>query len=267
MATIRSDSDSTDPAQRLLTAAGPVFAQRGFDRAPVREIAKLAGVNVAAVSYYYGDKMGLYRAVIAAIRQNREAEFPAPILGQAPAEESLQRLIRTLLSRMLSGDESSWEAMLMMREMQQPTEALHDLIEDYFKPLYDAFCETVTELIEANHVHLPRSESRSPAGQLNQGMDEASDWRSVALVPQITLGVVGQCLYYRIGRPVIEQLIPSETQSHHYDLESLCHHITATTLAVCGSGSVIEHRLQLETMPAESISSNSNDAPIQPLNK
>ncbi|WP_146579153.1 CerR family C-terminal domain-containing protein [Neorhodopirellula pilleata] len=223
-----------DPAERLLVAAGPVFAHRGFDRAPVREIAKRAGVNVAAVSYYFGDKMGLYRAVIAKIRHQREREFPAPILGEAPAEETLFRLVRTLLSRMLAGDEKGWEAQLMMREMQHPTAALEEMVREYFQPLYDALCQTIGDLLPAIEVK-------------DKDKVSANAWRTEAMVPQMALGVVGQCLYYRIGRPVMEQLIAPEIRARHYTVESLGRHITATTLAACGNRSLPEHRAAMES--------------------
>lgn len=230
------DRSLAEPAQRLLIAAGPVFAERGFDRAPVREIAKQADVNVAAVSYYFGDKMGLYRAVIAAIRRQREARFPAPIIGEAPPDQTLYRLIRTLLSRMLAGDEKGWEAQLMMREMQHPTEALEEMVREYFKPLYDALCQTINELLpEPNGV--PDQDSAS-------GPDH---WRTEAFVPQMVFGIVGQCLYFRIGRPVMDQLIAPEIRSRHYDVESLCKHITATTLAACGHRGVAEIREELNS--------------------
>ncbi|CAN0492220.1 unnamed protein product, partial [Hapterophycus canaliculatus] len=129
-----------------------------------------------------------------------------------------------MLARMLSGDEEGWEALLMMREMQHPTAALEEMIQEYFKPLYDAVCQTIAELLRLS------AETSSDDDHVNP----THGWRSEAMVPQMALGVVGQCLYFRIGRPVIERLIAPEIRDRHYDVESLCQHITATTLAACG---------------------------------
>ncbi|MCM2372230.1 CerR family C-terminal domain-containing protein [Aporhodopirellula aestuarii] len=219
-----------DPTARLISAAGPVFAQRGFDRAPVREIAKVAEVNVAAVNYYFGDKMGLYRAVLADIRNRRQREFPAPIVGNDPPQETLRKLVRTLLSRMLAAD-NGWEAMLMMREIQQPTTALSEVIREYFQPIHDALCQTIEQLI----------------APLNTADAEPTrSWQSEALVSQTAFGVVGQCLHYLVGKPVIEQLVDSETRAKYYDPESLCRQITAATLAACGRADIVSVRQQID---------------------
>ncbi|MBB3204764.1 AcrR family transcriptional regulator [Rhodopirellula rubra] len=220
-----------DPSARLVAAAGPVFARRGFDRAPVREIAKVAGVNIAAVNYYFGDKMGLYRAVLAGIRNRRQRAFPAPVVGDAPPEETLRKLVRTLLSRMLSSDSTGWESMLMMREVQQPTAALSEVIQEYFRPIHDALCQTIEQLIA------PLEAAKS---------QPTRSWQENALVAQVALGVVGQCLHYLLGKQVIEQLVQPEVRARHFDVDSLCRHITATTLAACGRSDIVQVHQQID---------------------
>ncbi len=127
---------------RLLAAAGPVFAKRGFDGATVREICRVAGVNVAGIAYYYGDKMGLYLEVIRSIRAKCEARFPMPRATDEPIEKRLRSHIWVMLSRMLNDhDEGGWEAQLMMREMHRPTEAFQELIEQYFRPNFVQLCQ------------------------------------------------------------------------------------------------------------------------------
>ena len=57
----RPSEDITARA-RLRDAAIECFALRGFE-ASVREIAARAGVNKQLISYYFGGKEGLYRAM------------------------------------------------------------------------------------------------------------------------------------------------------------------------------------------------------------
>ena len=45
---------------RILEAAGPVFATKGFRGSTVREICDAAKVNVASINYHFGDKSHLY---------------------------------------------------------------------------------------------------------------------------------------------------------------------------------------------------------------
>ena len=68
-----------DTRERLLEAASRVFAEKGYEKATVREICTAAKVsNLAAVNYYFGDKERLYiesvkRGSPAADRRNSAA--------------------------------------------------------------------------------------------------------------------------------------------------------------------------------------------------
>ncbi len=56
-----------DPNTRadILSAARSVFAVRGYDGTSVRSVAEAARVNKAMIYYYFPDKRGLYRSVLA----------------------------------------------------------------------------------------------------------------------------------------------------------------------------------------------------------
>ena len=65
----RRDKEATK--QALLSAAGRVFAERGYDAATTREVAQQAGVNEQLIQRYFGGKEGL---LLTLIRQFGEAE-------------------------------------------------------------------------------------------------------------------------------------------------------------------------------------------------
>lgn len=48
----------------ILEAAAEEFAQRGYDGATIRSIAESAGVDTALVHHYFGNKAGLFAAVV-----------------------------------------------------------------------------------------------------------------------------------------------------------------------------------------------------------
>ena len=222
----------SEPRSRLLAAAGPVFAARGYDRSTLREISSAADVNVAAVAYYFGDKMGLYREVVQQIRDARERRFPVPNnTAQFDPPVALARLVRTMLSRMLVCDETGWETQLLMREMNNPTVVLSELVNDFFRPLFQQLTDTIRRMFEPCAVE-------SPAEQ------EIAEHT----VEQLALSVVGQCVYYRVGREVVDILIPKDRREEHFDINSLSLHITAVAMAATQNAQIVHEKLRLEPL-------------------
>ncbi|MGI9595247.1 MAG: TetR/AcrR family transcriptional regulator [Acidimicrobiales bacterium] len=93
-------SDTTTTA--ILNAAEQLFAEKGYDGASVREITRLAGVNVASVHYHYGDKAGLLQALTDRIfdpmnerrLQLLESAQAGSVPDAAPIEAVLEAFIR-----------------------------------------------------------------------------------------------------------------------------------------------------------------------------
>ncbi|MEY2862216.1 MAG: hypothetical protein RL392_2674, partial [Pseudomonadota bacterium] len=67
-------SDGAEARNRLLDAAMRLFAEHGFAKTSTRDIAEAAQVNISSISYYFGDKAGLYRAVFIDPRSNPDID-------------------------------------------------------------------------------------------------------------------------------------------------------------------------------------------------
>jgi AcrR family transcriptional regulator len=81
--------DAAATRQALLDAGAKLFAERGFDRTTVRDIAKLAGANQSLLFRYFGSKEALFEAVIA--RSGREQ------LAATPPERLFSTSLRSML--------------------------------------------------------------------------------------------------------------------------------------------------------------------------
>jgi TetR/AcrR family transcriptional regulator len=86
--------DAERSRERLLDAALDVFSAKGFAGARVQEIAERAGVNAQLISYYFGGKEGLYRA-LEQLWLDREAGFND---ADAPLEELVAHYLSATLA-------------------------------------------------------------------------------------------------------------------------------------------------------------------------
>ena len=68
--------NADDSRQALLTAAGELFSERGFDRTTTRDIGERAGLDPTLITRYFGNKAGLY---VATLRTNFAAEEPGAL--------------------------------------------------------------------------------------------------------------------------------------------------------------------------------------------
>jgi TetR/AcrR family transcriptional regulator, regulator of cefoperazone and chloramphenicol sensitivity len=124
----------TDPRRRLLLAAIEVFARQGYERATTREICQLAGANVAAIHYHFGDKAELYRETIRfPITQfvATSSRFEQPDLSLADA---LEAFFRAQLEPLLNGDDFDPLCALLAREMADPSGVLGNTLAEAIEP-------------------------------------------------------------------------------------------------------------------------------------
>jgi AcrR family transcriptional regulator len=132
--------DGQETRTRLLDAALGLFAEQGFAKTSIREIALAAQVNISAISYYFGNKQGLYQALFADPRINPPGTLPP----HANLRDLIDHGLRTLTAQLKQGDMARQCVKLFMREMLAPTGLWQAEIENNIKPahlgLVDALC-------------------------------------------------------------------------------------------------------------------------------
>ena len=192
--------------QRLLEAAGEVFAEKGFRNATVRGIVRRADANLNAVNYYFGDKQGLYQAVIEYAHQSIEQEHELALARDETSEpaERLRAFVRVLLQRVTRKGHSDWHGKLMAMEMAEPTEVLDIVVARFIRPRFGLLVGIIRDLV-----------------------GEETPQRQVELCAE---GVVAQCIHFVHGRAIITRLMPFLTYSES-DIDMMAHHITQFSLA------------------------------------
>lgn len=204
LASIDITQDKT--RQRLLEAAGEVFAEQGFRQATVRDICARAGANVAAVNYHFGDKEGLYAQVLGYAHGCAIAKYP-PNLGlaaDAPAQERLYAFVLSFLQRLMDDGRPAWHAKIMSREMAEPTGAMDALVDEQIKPHFAYIRQVMIDL-------------------LGKKTDDVT-------IRLCCNSVVGQCLFYHFGKPVTSRLFPHGALGMK-DAPRIARHIARLTLS------------------------------------
>jgi AcrR family transcriptional regulator len=112
--------DGAQARERILLGALRLFVARGYASTPVRDIAHDAGVNIASIAYYFGDKAGLYRAALVEPMQGEDTEAPFDAPGLS-LRDALARYLRHCLQPLSQGEASLLSVRLRFREAVEPT--------------------------------------------------------------------------------------------------------------------------------------------------
>ncbi|MDP1691398.1 MAG: CerR family C-terminal domain-containing protein [Burkholderiaceae bacterium] len=133
-----SRQDGEQSRVRLLRAGLALFAQHGFVNTSTREIAELAQTNIAAISYYFGDKAGLYRAVFFESQGSPKDEIARYAGTHLTLVQALRGLYASFLEPLKQGDLARQCMKLHAREMIEPTGLWEEEIRTSIRPMNDA---------------------------------------------------------------------------------------------------------------------------------
>ena len=175
-------SDGEQSRERLLLAAMRLFGEQGFSKTSTREIAQAANANVAAISYYFGDKAGLYQACFTAIctpAADNIAMFDQP---HFTLRESLQGYYRQMIAPLMAGGDADVMLRLFYREMLEPTGIWQREIVNNIKPEHMALVGVLCR-------HL--------------GMKKPND-----SVHRLAYAIAAMCVQMLIGRDIVAEITP-----------------------------------------------------------
>ncbi len=190
----RSRSNGPVTREKLIEAAGEIFAEKGLHGASIRDITKRAGANIASVNYHFHDKFELYTLVLRQAHEGVAAAMNRPLRADTP-----EGRVRELLSAMLTSalDPSR---QLVSRELLDPTPAL-----DLMRDIMQRPCERLWEVVR----------------EIRPDLSEQQFMLTVS-------GVLAQCLFHVHHGHIAKRMFPSVSGP---SLRTLIDHISEFSLA------------------------------------
>ncbi len=124
--------DGKETRARLLASACEVFSKKSYRDAKIADICRVAGANVAAVNYYFGDKASLYKEAWLYAIENLE-QLPFPKTASSSPHDSLRQYVHMLIEYFASDDRIGQFSRFYLLELLNPTgliqDAWHEMIE------------------------------------------------------------------------------------------------------------------------------------------
>jgi TetR/AcrR family transcriptional regulator, regulator of cefoperazone and chloramphenicol sensitivity len=181
-ATSAASPTAEDARQRLLAAGLRLFAQQGFAQTSTRELAEAASVNVASISYYFGDKAGLYRAAFLEPLGSPADDIAAFTVPGQTLPEVLRAFYDGFMEPLRHGDTARLCMKLHFREILEPTGLWAEEVAQGIVPLQDALAAVL-----ARHLGL-----KKPDVELHR----------------LVFCLAGLGVHLHVGHDVIEQVAP-----------------------------------------------------------
>jgi len=175
-------SDGLHARSRLLATALRLFAENGFANTSTRQVATAAGVNIAAISYYFGDKAGLYRAAYTEPMGADCGNLQCLDHHSLPLKQALHMMLSHIVQPLKQGELVQLCMRLRYREMLEPTGLWAHEIDSEIKP-------THTSLVQGLCKHL----------QLNKPDDD---------IHRLAHSILGLAINLYVGRDVVNALAP-----------------------------------------------------------
>src|SRR5260370_13131129 len=100
----RHDLNSEATRAAMLKAAHRLFARKGYAQTPLNEIVAAAKVTTGAVYHHYGDKKGLFRAVVEQLEETMMSRIVEKAAVEPAPWAQLARGIHAMLEVSLAPD-------------------------------------------------------------------------------------------------------------------------------------------------------------------
>jgi len=170
-----------DVREALLEVAGQLFSERGVNEVSLRELARAAGVTPAMVHYYFGDKQGLYEALLERALSRVLVRVREIVAAEGEDLDEIADLLRVVVGQLSS---ERWIPSLIIREVIADTGRFR---ERFIRDFASQIARIVPEVLGRELA----------AGRLRQDLD----------LPLTFVSLLGMMAWPFAARPVLERVL------------------------------------------------------------
>jgi AcrR family transcriptional regulator len=138
----RPKTEDPEARSKIIAAAEKLFAEHGLTGVAVREIASEAGVNGAMIHYYFGNKDGLYQAILENAASTVRSLIANATGGNASVRKRLTSFVNAYAQYIFTHPNL---ALILSREMLSGGQHFIKLLEKYVPMNYAMLRETMSE--------------------------------------------------------------------------------------------------------------------------
>jgi AcrR family transcriptional regulator len=176
------DAESGNARGKLIMAALQVFAEKGFGGATTREICEMAGTNISAIRYYFGDKAGLYRAAFTEPMGDTPCHSKIDTFANLPLPEALNLFFKEFLEPLKKGKELRLVMKLHFREMIEPTGVWQEEIDAEIKPQHEAMVSLLKQHLGIKRIDVD--------------------------VHRLAFAIIGMAVHFYVGHDIVSVISP-----------------------------------------------------------
>lgn len=142
------NTEADNNRKKLLRAAAELFADKGFDAVSTRDLCSRAEVNVAAISYYFGGKEGLYLEVFQTYARRVSEKINGVIReheGKINTPADLETGLRDLISAIVDLRSEEPEVAIVLQK-----QSMGNIpgVQDAFNAITEPVGETLTKFFQ-----------------------------------------------------------------------------------------------------------------------
>lgn len=201
-------SNFTDKQIQILEVAETLFAEKGFDGTSIRVIAKMAKINIAMVSYYFGSKERLLESLI--IYRTSDLKYQLDTLLQEELEpiDKINKLIELYINRINSN-------------------------RGIYRILHFEFTSKKREQNLLAFSELKKGNLKSLESIIEEGQRKGI-FRKDVIIPLITPTILGTFFHFHMNKTFFENLLNLKTEElyNNYIKTNLTKHIQQTIKAL-----------------------------------